>query len=159
MNKAITAATSAAVAATALTGSAASRTRSDTWYSLLKKPSYVPPSGVFPVAWTTLYGDIAVTSAAALDRLRQRSDSAKVRGLAVALGANLVLNGGWSWLFFRYRRLGWSALGAAVLTASSADLTRRVGQADPRAGLALLPYPLWCGFATVMSTDIWRRNR
>jgi len=23
----------------------------------------------------------------------------------------------------------------------------------------LTPYPLWCGFATVMSTGIWRLNR
>ncbi|ETB43373.1 hypothetical protein O975_04240, partial [Mycobacterium avium subsp. paratuberculosis 11-1786] len=25
--------------------------------------------------------------------------------------------------------------------------------------LALSPYPLWCGFATVLSTHIWRLNR
>jgi tryptophan-rich sensory protein len=30
---------------------------------------------------------------------------------------------------------------------------------NPQAGLALTPYPLWCTFATVMSTDIWRLNR
>ena len=159
MNKAILAATSAVVGATAISGSAASQTRSDTWYSRLRKPSYVPPSGVFPVAWTTLYGDIAVTSAAGVDRLQQRGETAKLRGLVAALALNLVLNGGWSWLFFRCRRLGLAAVGAAALTASSADLTRRVGQAEPRAGVALLAYPLWCAFATVMSADIWRRNR
>jgi translocator protein len=69
------------------------------------------------------------------------------------------LNAGWSWLFFRYHRLGASALGAAVLTASRADLVQRGAQADRRAGWALLPYPLWGAFATVLSTHIWRLNR
>jgi tryptophan-rich sensory protein len=27
------------------------------------------------------------------------------------------------------------------------------------AGVALAPYPAWCGFATVLSTAIWARNR
>jgi hypothetical protein len=37
---------------------------------------------------------------------------------------------------------------------------RRVGiAADYRRDHAVTPYPLWCTFATVMSTDIWRLNR
>jgi translocator protein len=50
-------------------------------------------------------------------------------------------------------------LGAAALTLSSADLARRAAAADPRAGAALSPYPLWCAFATVLSAHIWRLNR
>ena len=45
-----------------------------------------------------------------------------------------------------------------MLAASSADLTRRTAAADPRAGAALLPYPLWCAFATLMSGHIWVLN-
>jgi translocator protein len=48
-------------------------------------------------------------------------------------------------------------VGAAALTVSSADLARRAG--DARVGAALLPYPLWGAFATVLSTHIWRLNR
>jgi tryptophan-rich sensory protein len=83
----------------------------------------------------------------------------QARRYAVALSVNLLLNAGWSWLFFRYHKLGVSALGAAALTASSADLARRTAQAKPHAGLALSPYALWCAFATVLSTHIWRLNR
>ena len=50
-----------------------------------------------------------------------------------------------------------AAVGAAALTVSSADLARRA--VDARVGAALLPYPLWCAFATVLSTHIWRLNR
>jgi tryptophan-rich sensory protein len=114
---------------------------------------------VFPLAWTSLYIDIAATSAAAIDRLRAAGRHDEARNYAVALGVNLVLNAGWSWLFFRFRKLGLSAVGAAILTASSADLTRRTAQADLGTGAALLPYPLWSAFATAMSSHIWILNR
>ena len=39
------------------------------------------------------------------------------------------------------------------------DLARRAAAAEPKLGAALAPYPLWCGFATVMTTHIWRLNR
>ena len=41
------------------------------------------------------------------------------------LAVNLVLNAGWSWLFFNRRLLGTSAIAAAVLAVSSSDLNRR----------------------------------
>ena len=159
VNKQILAATTLSVGATSGIGSIASQPRITRWYSRLRKPSYVPPNGVFPVAWTTLYADIAVTSAIAIDRLRETGRDKEARNYVVALAANLILNAGWSWLFFKYQKLGASAIGAAVLAASSADLARRTAAADPRAGAALAPYPLWCAFATVMSGHIWLLNR
>jgi tryptophan-rich sensory protein len=159
VNRSILAATSLAVAATAATGSVASRDAMSRWYSRLRKPAYQPPRAAFPAAWTTLYGDIAVTSAATLDRLKATGQHDKARAYTAALTVNLVLNAGWSWLFFRYHKLGAATIGAAALTASSADLVRRTAQATPRGALALLPYPLWCGFATVLSSHIWRLNR
>jgi tryptophan-rich sensory protein len=157
VNKPTLAVTTLAVATAAGIGGLASRPGA--WYSRLRKPSYVPPNAVFPVAWTSLYTDIAATSAAAIDRLRAAGRHDEARNYAVALGVNLILNAGWSWLFFKYRKLGASTVGAAVLAASSADLTRRTALADPRAGAALLPYPLWSAFATAMSSHIWVLNR
>jgi benzodiazapine receptor len=159
VNKQILAATTLSVGATSGIGSIASQPRITRWYSRLRKPSYVPPNGVFPVAWTTLYADIAVTSATAIDRLRAAGRDKEARNYIVALATNLILNAGWSWLFFKYQKLGASAIGAAVLAASSADLARRTAAADPRVGAALVPYPLWCAFAAVMSGHIWVLNR
>jgi len=151
-------ATTLAVGAAAAAGSIASRGHTSAWYTRLDKPSYVPPSGVFPLAWTSIYADIAGTSAVAVNRLRATGQHRNARRYITALAVNLILNAGWSWLFFKYRRLGSSAVGAAALALSSADLTRRTADAQPRAGLALLPYPMWCAFAAVMSADIWRLN-
>lgn len=159
MNRSTLAATTLAVAVAAGTGGIASAKALPRWYSQLRKPPYQPPRAAFPTVWTTLYGDIAATSAVTLDRLRATQQHDEARRYAVALTVNLLLNAGWSWLFFRYHKLGASSLGAALLTASSADLVRRTAAASPRSGRALLPYPLWCGFATVLSTHIWRLNR
>jgi TspO/MBR family len=99
VNKVTLAATTLAVSAAAGVGSVASRASIDSWYSRLRKPSYVPPNAVFPVAWTSLYTDIAATSAAAIDRLRAAGRHEEARNYVVALGVNLILNAGWSWLF------------------------------------------------------------
>jgi tryptophan-rich sensory protein len=159
MKKSTLAVTTLAAAAAAVSGSIANPRSVSNWYSHIRKPSYQPPSAAFPVVWTALYGDIAATSAEAIDRFRAAGQNDKARGYVGALGVNLALNAGWSWLFFRYHKLGASALGAAALTVSSADLARRAADAHPRAGAALAPYPLWCAFATALSTHIWLLNR
>ena len=151
--------TGLATAAAAVAGSVASREGVQGWYTKVRKPGYVPPNAVFPIALTALYVDIAVTSAAAIDRFRADGEDAKARGYIAALGTNLVLNAGWSWVFFKRNKLGPSVVAAAALAVSSADLARRAADADPKLGAALAPYPLWCGFATVLSGDIWRLNR
>ena len=151
--------TGLATAAAAVAGSVASKKGVQTWYTTIRKPSYVPPNVVFPIAWTTLYADIAATSAAVIDRFRADGEDAKARAYMAALGANLVLNAGWSWVFFGKRQLGPAVVAAAALAASSADLARRAGDAGVKYGAALAPYPAWCTFATVMSADIWRLNR
>lgn len=151
--------TALATSAAAVVGSVSSRDGVEGWYTRIRKPAYVPPNAVFPVAWTTLYVDIATTSAAAINRFRDDGRETKARAYTAALGANLILNAGWSWLFFTRNRLALSAGAAALLAASSADLARRAADADPKLGVALAPYPLWCTFATVLSADIWRLNR
>jgi|KBSMisStaDraftv2_1062788.scaffolds.fasta_scaffold616115_1 hypothetical protein len=80
-------------------------------------------------------------------------------GYTAALALNLLLNAGWSWLFFNRRKLGASAVAAAALTASSADLKRRAVEVRLNRGAPLVPYPLWCAFATLLSARIWMLNR
>ena len=112
--------TALATAAAAVAGSVASRQGVETWYPTLRKPPYNPPNAVFPIAWTTLYADIAATSAATIDRFRADGESGKANAYVAALGANLVLNAGWSWVFFKMHKLGPSVVAAGALAASSA---------------------------------------
>lgn len=152
--------TAAATAGAAAAGGAATDPGSR-WYRALRKPDWQPPPVAFPVVWTALYTDLAVASAVALDQ--NGGDTAadrrrEVRAYRRALAANLVLNAAWSWFFWRSRRPWLAAAEAAALTVSSADLVRRTYRLRRGAGIALAPYALWCGFATVLSTAIARLN-
>lgn len=149
--------TTAAVAASATLGSIASSETSSKWYRKLEKPPFQPPPAVFPVVWTALYGDIAASSAVVLDRTRNGSNEGK--GFRGALILNLLLNTAWTWVFFKAHRLGPAVAVAGALTTSTGDLARRAGKVERGAGWALVPYALWCAFATVLSAAIWRRNR
>ncbi|MDV3221312.1 tryptophan-rich sensory protein [Intrasporangium sp.] len=166
--------TGAAVTTSAVIGSLATKPDSR-WYRSLDLPAWQPPKAAFPIVWTLLYADIAASAAAALTGIDRRPDeegaggrhaggireavpSARQSYLA-ALGTNLVLNSGWSLLFWRGRTPGGAALESAVLTASGADLVRRTTAVNSVAGRALVPYVVWTGFATVLSAEIHRRNR
>jgi translocator protein len=150
----------AAVFATAAIGGLASRPAVESdWYDKLRKPGFQPPRQAFPIVWPILYADIAAVSASTVDALQDRAQPDKARAFQVALLVNLLLNGSWTWLFFNRRKLGASAVAAGALAISSADLTRRAADVQPKAGAALTPYPLWCAFATLLSTRIWMLNR
>ncbi|WP_454836860.1 TspO/MBR family protein [Rhodococcus qingshengii] len=146
--------------AAAVVGSVASgRPARSPWFENLRKPSFQPPPAVFPVVWTVLYADIAVSTALTLERLTENGDETAARDYTRALTTNLLVNAGWSWVFFRSHRLRAAPVVAAVLTVSSADLTRRTLPIRRTAGVALAPYPVWCAFATVLSTALWLENR
>ena len=107
--------TGLATVAAAAAGAAASGRGVQGWYTTIRKPRYVPPNAVFPIAWTALYADIAVTSAATITRFRADGREGKARAYTAALGANLVLNAAWSWAFFAKHKLGPAAVAAAAL--------------------------------------------
>jgi tryptophan-rich sensory protein len=153
-------ATAAAVTATALAGAAAtSGDVNSPWYAQLRKPRYQPPRQAFPIVWPLLYGDIALVSAAVIDRLTEQNRAGETTAYRAALAVNLVLNASWSWVFFNRHRTGLAAVTAAALTASSADLTRRAVAAEKGRAAPLAAYPAWCAFATMLSTHIWWINR
>lgn len=149
--------TVAAVVATAATGSVATDPQ-DPWYLALDKPAWQPPPVAFPVVWTALYADVALASAAAVDALEQGGRTDEAAAYRRALAANLVLNAGWSWLFWRARRPWPAAAECAVLAVSGADLVRRTARAHRGAAAALTPYAAWCGFATALTAAIARKN-
>ena len=105
------------------------------YYRTLEKPSWQPPPPVYGIVWTPLYADIALSTGHAISTLGEQGRDRDRRNLIGALVANLALNTGWSWLFFRGHRPWLAAAECAVLTLSSADLVRRVGAPRP-AGLA-----------------------
>lgn len=153
--------TSALVAATAAAGTAGAQPKNK-YYKKLKKPEWNPPNEVFPVVWTALYTDIALTTGLTLADLWKAGEimgsNKEAKRFLTATVANLALNGGWSWAFFRARQPMLAAAWAGALAASSADLTRRVFKVSPARGAALSPYAAWTAFATALSGAVWKLN-
>jgi tryptophan-rich sensory protein len=147
----------AATTLAAVAGSAATTTGAG-WYRQLDLPSWQPPKVAFPLVWTTLYADIATTSAAVLTDLERQGRLDEAKGYRRALFLNLALNAGWSVIFWRLRHPWAAAVESALLTASSADLARRAGASSPGRRNRLLPYPAWTAFATALTTAIARRK-
>lgn len=101
----------------------------------------------------------AIEAARAVSAERDTATIAKERkAFKRALGVNLVLNAGWSYLFWQGRNNWVSTAEAAALAVSSIDLARRAGKVSKGAGAALVPYAAWTSFATALTGSIAQRN-
>lgn len=122
------------------------------WYLTLARPPGVPPNWVFPVVWTTLY--IMVGTSAWL-AWRQPGHQRALR----LWGWQLLLNAFWTPAFFGLQSPALALaiilplLGLIVLT------VRAFWTLDRRASLLLLPYGLWCGYATYLNGGFLWLNR
>ena len=124
------------------------------WYAQLKKPGWTPPSSVFPPVWTALYVMMAV--AAWLVWRRQG-----FRGAPAALSLyllQLALNAGWSWLFFGLQWPGVAAVELALLWLVLGMTVVGFYRHSAAAGLLLVPYLLWAGYAAILNFRIWQYN-
>jgi tryptophan-rich sensory protein len=128
------------------------------WYRTLDRPSWKPPDEVFGPVWTTLYGLMGVSLVQIVRTPRRRGDA--MRPLALGLfAAQLALNAAWSWIFFTGHAIGAALAEMLVLWLAIAATAATFAAIRPGAGALLLPYLAWVTFATVLTAEIWRRNR
>src|SRR5512142_3079444 len=125
------------------------------WYLKLDKPRWQPPGYAFPLVWTPLYGLIAWGTG----RMVDKADPQDRSRLLALTGANLAVNAGWCWAFFKHQSPSGGLASIALLDVLNLVLVREAATRDKKAGAALLPYVLWTGFATALNASIWRRNR
>jgi uncharacterized protein YbjT (DUF2867 family)/tryptophan-rich sensory protein len=129
------------------------------WYRNLSRPGWQPPSAAFPAVWTSLYAALTVTSAATITELTEQGHADDAAAFRKSLLGNLALNTAWSGLFWRARLPRLATLDSAALAISATDLARRAAVVGRGKRLVLLGYAGWCGFATVLTGSIARRNR
>ena len=125
------------------------------WYALLRKPRFNPPKAVFPIVWTVLDSALAV---GAYRLARQPATPSRNRALAL-FATNVVMITGWSRLFFGRHQLGAAAIGSAAIAATATAYVAAARRVDKPAAATGVPLVAWVGFATLLSTAIWRMNR
>lgn len=125
------------------------------WYRTLQKPAYTPPDLVFPIVWTILYALMA--TAATLVWL---SPPSPWRRPALTLyGAQLIANALWSWLFFGLHHIDGALLDLLALLALLVLCVISFWRVRPVAGILMIPYLLWAGFAAILNHHIWLLNQ
>lgn len=125
------------------------------WYASLNPPGYAPPNWVFGPVWSVLYLMIAVSG-----WLVWKSPGAISKRTAfVAFGAQLLLNAGWSALFFGLRSPGWALVEICLLWLAILTTIVLFRSHSKTAALLLVPYLAWVSFAAVLNFGFWSMNR
>jgi len=144
------------VFAIAIAGGAITATSVNDWYPALTKPALTPPPWIFPVAWNLLYFMMAL--AAWLVWLK--AGSLEAAGAPLSLfGSQLMLNLGWSVLFFGLRSPGAALVELPFLLLMIALTTVAFFRRNTLAGILMLPYLAWVAFASYLNAGVWLLNR
>lgn len=126
------------------------------WYADLVKPVFTPPDWIFAPVWTTLF--ILMAIAAWLVWRAPVANHLKMVPLLLFIG-HLAVNIGWSAAFFGLQNPAAGLAVIAVLAAFVLVIAVRFARIVPLAGLLIVPYVLWVGFASVLNGAIWWLNR
>lgn len=127
----------------------------DSWYRDLDKPSFTPPDKAFPVVWTTLYALIAWSGWRVWSAAPSRQRTAALRLWMSQLAANAK----WSRLFFGQHRPSLALADSIALEGMILSYMNAARKVDRGAANAFIPYAAWVAFATVLNSEIARRNQ
>jgi tryptophan-rich sensory protein len=122
------------------------------WYPTLAKPWFTPPGWLFGPVWGVLYAMMALAAWLVWRQVGWRNP---------ALGlffVQLALNLAWSLLFFGLQLIGAALAEILLLLALIAATTSAFWRIDRRAGLLLVPYLVWVGYACLLNGAIWLLN-
>lgn len=126
----------------------------DGWYAGLRKPSWNPPDWIFAPVWTTLYLLMAV----AAWLVWRRAGFAGGRTALALFAVQLILNVGWSALFFGMRNPGAAFVEIVLLWLAIVVTVAAFRPVSRAAAWLLVPYLAWVTFAGALNLTIWRLN-
>ncbi|WP_288351013.1 TspO/MBR family protein [uncultured Thalassospira sp.] len=135
-------------------GGAVTATSVNDWYAGLQKPAFNPPNWLFGPMWTIIYFLIAFSGW----RVWLKAGIANAKGPFIVYGLQLTLNLAWSFLFFGARSPFWGLVDIVILLALIIANCAMFLKIDRLAGILLIPYVLWVGFATLLNGAIWHLN-
>ncbi len=121
--------------------------------AMFHKPSFSPPSFLFPIVWTILYILMGISS-----YLIYSSDRPN-KGKALALYAiQLFFNFFWSILFFGSSQYLFAFVWLIALICIIIMMINQFYAIEPLAAYLQIPYLLWCLFAAYLNYMIYRLN-
>lgn len=127
----------------------------NTWYSTLKHPVITPPNWIFAPVWTSLFLLMGVS----LFLIMQSEDSGAKKVALSAFAAQLILNIGWSVLFFKSHDLGTAFAEILALITTIIWTIYEFSRISKLSAWLLAPYLAWVMFASVLTYQFWMLNR
>lgn len=131
------------------------RARNALWYLSLRKPDPTPSPPVIGAVWTALDVLLAVAGTRLL-----RAQPTPARNAALGCWSLSVAGiAGYPWVFFERKKLGASTAAAGAMLASATAYVATAARVDRPAAAMGVPLVVWLGLATLLSEELWRRNR
>lgn len=125
------------------------------WYATLNRPSFNPPNWIFGPVWTTLYILMGISLF-----LIWKQDVSKQRNVAILVFLiQLLLNFGWSFIFFYFNMIGFALVEIVLLWFSIVITLFLFYKIKPMASYINIPYLLWVTFAAVLNASYYLLNR
>lgn len=125
------------------------------WYASLNRPSFNPPNWVFGPVWTCLYILLGISMF-----LIWKQKASKERNLAIFVFLiQLILNFGWSFIFFYFNLIGLALLEIILLWISIVIMLVSFYKIKPMAAYINIPYLLWVSFATILNAAYYFLNQ
>jgi translocator protein len=117
------------------------------WYETLIRPSFNPPNWIFGPVWTALYILMGVSLF-----IIWNQRASKARNLAILVFMiQLLLNFGWSFIFFYFNMIALAFIEIIMLWMSIIWMIILFYKIKPLASYINIPYLLWVTFATVLN--------
>ncbi|MDY5059647.1 MAG: TspO/MBR family protein, partial [Staphylococcus simulans] len=85
--------------------------------------------------------------------------ASKDKSVPISHYTQLGLNFLWSVLYFKYKLRGPAMIESYALFASVVVTAVNFYKTDKRSGLLMVPYALWCAFASYLATGSWILNK
>jgi len=123
------------------------------WYVALAKPGWTPPNWAFPTVWGLLFA----LNAWAGWMVWEVAGTSRPLTFAVYV-VSLMLNAGWSWLFFGRRRMDLALIDVALLWLSLVAVIALFWPVRPFAALLVAPYLLWVTIAALLNLRMIQLN-
>ncbi len=122
-----------------------------TWYAVLEKPFFTPPSWVFGPVWTTLY---AMMGCALFAGCRYGKPARAATTASYWFYAQLGVNILWSLVFFGLHSL-WGGVAVITLLWLLVFITiRQYWRVYAPAGWLMVPYLMWVTYATALTVGV-----
>lgn len=122
-------------------------------YATFNKPSFSPPSYLFPIVWTILYILMGISS-----YIIYSSDDSRKEKALTAYALQLVFNFFWSIIFFGFSQYLLAFLWLIILIILIIIMIYRFYQISPLAAYLQIPYLLWCLFAAYLNYAVYTLN-